>query len=531
MTTVSQLLNRVLGVDDFKSVSVPARDTANFEYFDVELPGHKYRGFPPSWSFAILHDSARPPDEHVVEQEVDALVRKTTKETFLVIVSDAPRIHLHDNLSFPDRSVFFVDHADLNMPRPHLPPLLAAIQRQMDRNQLSVFRITPYQKGMPALGWRFYGRQRELELLMNTSDSYVIVGGRRIGKTSLMKEASDRLRRRGEVSYYLSVEECKSAEDVMRKLLIHLSARDVQNAIRRHEALNESMWTAVLKRLTATTRPTLFLDEMGNVITEHKDEDWKFLGVLRQFYHQGLLRFVISCFQEYFLLQQEEFTGPLINFATTMRLGPFSRTEAADLVLVPLELWRPIGGQREDVRRLVEARVGRHPLFLQSFCYDLFERVARHRDDDILAAVRQLLNQGLVECFGDANDQVFLRQRSSTLCYLFLRRCREAEKEKRPLIQCALDDDWVKQALRDVGYEASLSARRNLLEGMEVRGLTTRQEGRGSDTQVVIAPVIYYVARATHDDIDKYIASFADDIRFERGEWQLARLVEERDLA
>jgi hypothetical protein len=366
---------------------------------------------------------------------------------------------------------------------------------------------------------------------MDTSDSYVIVGGRRIGKTSLMSEASDRLRKRGEASYYLSVEECKSAQDVLEKLLLQLSARDLSNAIRRHEALNEKMWTAVLKRLTATSRPILFLDEMGNVIKDHTDDDWRFLGILRQFSHQGLLRFVISCFQEYFFLQQEEFAGPLINFATTMRLGPFSRTEAADLVLVPLDLWRPIGSQGDDIRRLVESRVGRHPLFLQSFCYDLFERVARHPDEDLLPSVRQLLNQGLVECFANANDQVFLRQRSSTLCYLFLRCCREAEKLKRPLIQSEMDDDWVKQALRGVGYEASLSARRNLLEGMEVRGLTARPEGRGSDVQVIIAPMIYYIARATHPDIDRYIESFAEDIRFEEGDWQLLRIVEERHLA
>lgn len=532
MTRVHQLLRRVLGVDDFQAASVAARDVGHFEYFDVELPGQKYRGFPPSWGFAILRDSSKATDQRAVEQDAHALVHKMKPETFLVLVSDAPQVHLHDNISFANRSVFFIDHSDLlNAPRASMTPLRRAIQRQMDGNKLSVFRINPYQKGSPALGWRFYGRQRELELLMDTTNSFVIVGGRRIGKTSLMIEAHDRLRRRGEDAYYLSVEECTSAADVLKKLLRHLSARDVSNAIRRNEALSEAMWTAVLKRLTASTKPVLFLDEMGNVIQKHTADDWKFLGILRQFYHQGLLRFVISSFQDYLFLQQKEFTGPLINFATTLRLGPFSRNEAADLVLVPLDLWRPLGGQREDIRRSVEARVGRHPLFLQSFCYDLFERIARHPDKDLLGSVRQLLSEGLVECFDSANEEVFLRQRSSTLCYLFLRRCREAEREKRPLIQSEIDDDWLKQALREVGYEAALRDRRNLLEGLEVRGLTARPESKGSDVQVIIAPIIYYLAKTTHPNIDKYIQNFADDIRFEEGDWQLMPLAKETELA
>lgn len=523
-----QLLRRVLGDPSF-AAAVHQFDSDHFLVFNVDLPYPKYRGFPPRWSFAILREQNRMRDPTTVLADANRVIKRIfdnlSESALLMIISDSPGVHLEDNIYFAGRNVFCLDANDLparqSSDSPYVEPLRKAVKRRLSKKQISTFfRLIPYQKDEPATGWRFYGRKRELEQLLDSSQSYVIVGGRRTGKTSLMMEANSRLQERGELTYYLSVEECSSGSAVVRKLLNSISARDSSAAIRRKGALEENLLTSVLKRLTSRRRVTLFLDEIGNVLLHMASpEDWSFFGILRQFSQQGRVRFVLSCFQESILRRQEEFSGPLVNFATTLRLGAFSRTEAEEFLLTPLEFWRPLGEERARVKDIVLSKVGRHPLFLQALCYDLFERVAR--DQRVLPSIQALLGKDLVECFRGTMDEVFWVRNSSTLNYLFLRRCVEFDKAGQKLTQIDISEEWLRIALRDIGFEAATIDRRNLLEGMELRGFTSRADGSNGDVQVVVAPIVFNFFKQTEHDLSRLLERLVEDMRNEASTWNL----------
>jgi hypothetical protein len=61
--------------------------------------------------------------------------------------------------------------------------------------QTHISALAPYETSRPVTGEQFFGRESEVRtLLSNEHTSYLIVGNRRMGKTSLMREASRRLR-------------------------------------------------------------------------------------------------------------------------------------------------------------------------------------------------------------------------------------------------------------------------------------------------------------------------------------------------
>jgi hypothetical protein len=519
-----QLIRRVLGDSAFSAaVRHPQYDSDHFHFYTVDLPYPAFRGFPPRWGFAILrldnHDPVAAIDDSY------KLIARLPAGHLLLLISDSPQVNLEESLLVRERNIFCLNINDLPPEKGTRPALVEslrrAIRRRLSNEQITAF--VPYQKNKPAIGWRFHGRKRELQQLLDSPQSFVIIGGRRIGKTSLMLEANSRLLQRGENTHYLSVEECRSASAVLKKLLNTIAPRDAASAVRRSHAIDESLLVQVLKQLTSKGRLTLFLDELGNVLLQMSPEDWSFFGVLRQFSHQGRLRFVMSCFQEFFLRQQEEFSGPLVNFAATMRLGAFSRSDIEEFVLSPLDFWRPLGEERGIIKNLVLSRVGCHPRFLQSFCYDLFEKVAR--GGKVLDSVKPLLGKDLAECFEESINEVFWQRNSSTLNYLFLRRCMESEQVGGGPAGIEITDDWVRLALRDLGYEAALLDRRNLLEGMELRGFTSRSGGMGgfSGSQVIVAPIIYFFFKNTERDLALLLSRLAKDIQFEEDFWRLRR--------
>jgi len=327
------------------------------------------------------------------------------------------------------------------------------------------------------------------------------------------------------------VENCRSPAEVIGEILRVLSPRDLASAIKHNEALGEPILSNVLRRMTTGKTPTtLFLDELGNVISNVK-ADWSFLGVLRKYGQQseGRFRFVISCFfQEIFLRQQREFSGPLVNLAHTMRLGLFRKEEVELFVLAPLQFWT--GLQESEKRSLmgrVNALVGRHPYFLQYFCYTLFEKIAEAPgpDIDLLNLADTILGKDLQESFQSAVEEFFVRMPSTLMKYLFLRRCREAESPGRDheLSHTEFDDGWLQSVLTELGLDSTHGSRRKLLEGLEMHGLCVFVDD--DRTRMVVAtPIVYRYFDRTTPDFAQLLQKYADDARREGDLWEMSRI-------
>jgi hypothetical protein len=283
------------------------------------------------------------------------------------------------------------------------------------------------------------------------------------------------------------------------------------------------VFSNLLRHLSSKSEKTvLLLDELGNVLTRLPRDDWKFTGALRKFGQKGNMKFVISCFQEVFFRQQQEFEGPLINFGSTLRVGPFSRNEVEDFVIAPLEFWRPLGTIRAQLLDLVVTNVGTHPLFLQYFCHAFFDRFAGDRNFDPLKQANILLRRDLHDWFSNAVDEVFFRIPSPAIQYLFLRRCQQNEAVNRPLTQAEINDDWLEEAIASLGYDSTVRGRRNIMDGLEMHGLCASIDNDRAK-RVVAAPLLYTYVRQTVSSIDGLLAKLSKEIEREREVWELRR--------
>ena len=71
---------------------------------------------------------------------------------------------------------------------------------QLTRQSFSALMFSPYSRNRPAFGWRFFGRKKELDLLLESEESFFVVGGRRMGKTSLLRELERRMKQQHKVN-------------------------------------------------------------------------------------------------------------------------------------------------------------------------------------------------------------------------------------------------------------------------------------------------------------------------------------------
>jgi hypothetical protein len=528
MSEIQDLISRVLGDKSYEAHPAP-HSAQLFDVYSVQLHPRTFLGVPDSWLFAVLRAAgAGVYTEEAVFQAAQDLVRQCVPDRKpLLLISLDTRVHLSDEFQESRKAVFFLDSRDIvGSGRRHvsrqLAPFVAALRRRLRAGHMSPF-CSPYQRREPVTGSRFFGRERELRLLMEGDENVAVVGGRQIGKTSLLREAHRRLSELNAPAFYVDVQACSSANDVMKTILREVSPRDMYAARHVSDILGQRVFPEFLKRLSSRGEAvTLFLDELGNLFKNPEDGDWGLIGLFRKYTQGGRLRLVFSCFQELLLHRQREYKGPTVNFAATERLGTFSEDDVAQFVLGPLDTWKPIPEpDRDKLLHLTTSVVGMHPYALQAFCCALFAEIGQCASGRVIHVAQRLLGAEILRTFERPLEELFFEIESAIVRYLFLRRCHEAHTHGESLTEALIADTWVNATLRDIGYRTTYLARRNLLAALEVPGLTHAHK-TVHDRQHVSAPFVYCcVAHTDTDEVQRLLTEFRADIAAEAKTWGL----------
>jgi hypothetical protein len=538
MRTDEQLIQSALGDSAF---SLGPDDTPDekglFNLYILSLPDTFKRGLPPVWHFAVLRGGIKPGQKNLskkILEDARSIVASHPKdERPLVFLSDYPEVHLDDQLPQTQSRVFTLDHSELpgGGPRkalePRLTPIVFAVRRRLDQ-QSSRMALCPYVRDMPAREWRFFGRRKELDRLVGSKENFMVIGARRIGKTSLLRQAKLELEKEGYDTVFVDAQTCVDERELTHAIMKEVSLRDFQALERRNQLTDERFLEMALKRLGGERKMTILIDELGNVISQMKSDGWRVIGTLRRFAQSGRIRIIGSAFQEFFLKQQEDFAGPFVNFAATLRLNGFRDAEIDDFVVNPLQVWAetPNPGQ---IRDTVLQAVGRHPMLLQYFCHAVYSTVARQTILNLMNGVSDVIGNQMTEVFSEPVEEIFYRMSSSVLRYIFLSACLDAEARQKPLHSMVLDDDWIEKALSAAGYASNTTSRRNLLEGLEVRGLT-QPVGGDHSVQLIIAPIVFrlikrtFTSRSDGKGLDRLLMKYRMEIDGEKDNWGLIRL-------
>jgi len=241
--------------------------------------------------------------------------------------------------------------------------------------QVPLSYLSPYETRAPVTGSRFFGREHEIaRILANPDTNHAILGIRRIGKTSLLRETQRLLLEREQAArvVYLECSDLLSTDDYIREVVRKLNPRELP---RLHMQKFVFFFPNFLERMSKLNKSKIIflLDEVDNLVIMQRG-DWELFRMLRASSNKGACQYIIAGFRE---ALQEQYTldSPFYNFAQEIRLSEFTRQQARDLIVTPMENLRVrFHDQEEVVNRIYEETAG-HPNLIQYYCLILLRRL------------------------------------------------------------------------------------------------------------------------------------------------------------
>ena len=172
-------------------------------------------------------------------------------------------------------------------------------------------------------------------------------GLRRIGKTSLLRETERILREQEESArvVYLECSDLLSTDDYIREVVRKLNPRELPRLELQKYVF---FFPNFLERMSKQFKSKIIflLDEVDNLVIMQRG-DWELFRMLRASANKGACQYIIAGFREA-MREQYMLDSPFYNFAQEIRLSEFSRQQAHNLIVTPMENLR-VRVRSEDV--------------------------------------------------------------------------------------------------------------------------------------------------------------------------------------
>jgi len=252
--------------------------------------------------------------------------------------------------------------------------------------QIPISTLAPYETRAPVTGSRFFGREYEISRILGNPDTnHAILGIRRIGKTSLLREIERILQENEDPAHvvYLECSDLLSSDDYIREVVRKLNPRELP---RLHLQKYVFFFPDFLERMGRAYKSKIIflLDEVDNLVIMQRGS-WELLSMLRASANKGACQYILAGFREA-MREQYLLDSPFYNFAQEIRLSEFTRRQAHDLILTPMENLRVrIKNQDEVVGRIYDETAG-HPNLIQYYCMILLRHLDRTGEREISPA-------------------------------------------------------------------------------------------------------------------------------------------------
>ncbi len=331
-------------------------------------------GFPLNLERCLVHlpPSGRPASEVLTRLRA----RPETRDQITLVVAAAAAVQdtLHRRAA-SDLATLQVVPSGVELTELLLSPEPVRVLARIIASQVTRTRISPYQTGggvnRDAV---FFGRDDLLVDVLNREPAnYLVVGGRQLGKSSLLKAIRRRL-----------------ADDprVDARYLV-LSGGDLAGSLAHSLGLDRDVGLdAVLEHLGQSERRILFLiDEADALVREHRralggteggdrpgETGEDLFGRLRSLSEEGRCHFILAGFWDLYEAVALDYRSPLRNFGETLRIGALEEDACVALATVPMA---GMGLGYEDgalVEHLVE-RTGRRANLIAIACDEILKNL------------------------------------------------------------------------------------------------------------------------------------------------------------
>ena len=195
--------------------------------------------------------------------------------------------------------------------------------------QLSLQQISPYRIGGGVNNESvFFGRRELISQIINRDPAnYLIVGGRQVGKSSLLKAIERRYADNPQVEcVYLTL----SNEVLVPRLASLLKLEHTNNA--------EVLATMLDERISKSGQRLVFLiDEADRFIAQEKSHDYAILNVFRRLSEEGNCTFILAGFWQLYQHAVLDYQSPIRNFGELLSVGELEKLACTELVTQPMK--------------------------------------------------------------------------------------------------------------------------------------------------------------------------------------------------
>ena len=254
------------------------------------------------------------------------------------------------------------------------------IARQRERHltqlvlkQMDLTVISPYVSYGPVPDTMFFGREAEIKSIMRTIEekSFALVGGRKIGKTSILIKLGRML---GEMPGYLPFHlDCQAVRDQGAFYEAIASRWGVQLP----EAVGSTSFDRVLAAIQDRAGPgqiVFLLDEVDGLLAQDAGRNEPLFRAFRALSQENRCRFVF-CGERVLSDQLQDGSSPLFNFCEVLRLGFLASREARQVILGPLaEMGIPVIDPDVVVDTILDIS-SCHPNIVQYICQQLMVEI------------------------------------------------------------------------------------------------------------------------------------------------------------
>ena len=254
--------------------------------------------------------------------------------------------------------------------------------------QVDLVSIPVYNTSGPTPDDMFFGRERELQEICDhvASANYVLIGGRRIGKTSVLRRLERvRLPASGFCPLYHA---CSYTPT--RVELVQAAVTD-RTWFPEPLASPPTSFAEIIQALPDDRPLVILLDEADKLIEPDREAGYPLFNTLRAMTNAGRCRFVLSG-EQALRIELTNPDSPLYNFGNEMLIGRLDLHAVEELVTRPMKrLEIELAGEAEMVQHIWDFTSG-HPNIVQRLCYRLIARLNQRNDhrltlDDIEAVV------------------------------------------------------------------------------------------------------------------------------------------------
>jgi photosystem II stability/assembly factor-like uncharacterized protein len=247
-------------------------------------------------------------------------------------------------------------------------------------DQVDLTVVSPYVTSGPVPANMFFGREYELKTIVRTirDRNFAIVGGRKIGKTSILARVHHLLQETAEFKpFYLDCQAVRSYADFFEAV--------------------DTMWKTPLPSMSpegfrrmATGLPAqhagrtivMLFDEIDGLLQRDIQEGEQLFQILRALSQEDRLRFIF-CGEKVLNASLHDSTLVFFNFCNLITLSYLTPAEARRVVVEPMqEMGITLDSDGDLADHIVDLAAG-HPNIVQYICQKLIERINQRRDRHI----------------------------------------------------------------------------------------------------------------------------------------------------